>query len=61
MEGKGLGEDSFKGTAVRRHFESNFAGMKSKRETKGELKSLDAQLESRQRRGRLRRRSRIQS
>ena len=44
VEGKGLWENSLEGTRFGRGFEANFASMKSKGESKGELKSFDAQL-----------------
>ena len=53
MEGKCLGEDSLVGVAVGCDLEANFPRMKSKRETKGELKPLDAKFEPRQHRGRI--------
>ena len=39
-----LGKDAFEFAAVLRGFEANLACVKGKRETKGELKSLDTQL-----------------
>lgn len=54
MEGEGFREDPFEAPAVGRRFETNLASMKGKRESKCELKSLDAKLEPRQRRARLR-------
>jgi hypothetical protein len=53
VEGKRLRKNSYETSAVLRDFEADFSSMKGKGKAKGELKSLDPQLETRERRANL--------